>query len=79
MAGTSEGSRKAALTRKKNEGKNVFKKQGAKGGKHPKRGYFGTLKDEGRLEELKAVSIKGAQATNKIKETRKGEGIESGN
>lgn len=78
MAGTSEGAAKAAKTRKRNEGKNVFKKQGAKGGAHTKRGYFGTLKDQGRLDELKKVSLKGALATNQIKAKRKDQGTESG-
>lgn len=78
MAGTSEGAKRAAITRKKNEGKNVFKKQGAKGGKHPKRGHFGTLKDQGKLDELKQISSKGALETNKRKAAKKDQGTAGG-
>lgn len=70
MAGTSEGQKKGAITRKKKD-VNAFKKLGARGGLAKKRGYLGKLKDEGRVEELRAVSAKGAAATNLAKAERK--------
>lgn len=67
MAGNSESNKKAAATRKK-KNPNVFKEIGALGGAHPKRGYLGKLKDEGRLDELRTITKKGAEATNALKD-----------
>lgn len=59
MAGNSEGTRKGNLKKVEKHGTDYFKRIGAIGGSARKRGYFGRLKDEGRLDELKAITSKG--------------------
>lgn len=59
MAGNSEGTRKGNLKKVEKHGTDYFKRIGAIGGSARKRGYFGLLKDEGRLDELKAITSKG--------------------
>lgn len=57
--------RKAALTRKEREGENIHSRIGAIGGRHRKRGYFGTLKDQGKDRELKIIQRRGGQASKR--------------
>lgn len=70
MAGTSESTKKSAATRKKKD-KDAFKKMGAKGGAHTKRGYLGLLKDQGRTEELKKITQMGAKESHAAKAKRR--------
>lgn len=67
MAGNSEGTKKGNLTKRRLYGDDYFKGIGAIGGRARKRGHFGRLKDEGRLDELKKISRSGGK---KSKETR---------
>lgn len=64
MAGNSIGGKKGNLTRKEKYGDDYFKRIGAIGGRARKRGHFGKLKDEGKIDELKALTQKGAKASN---------------
>lgn len=68
MGQTSEGARKAAQTKKERYGTDVIKGWNSAGGKHRTRGYFGKLKDEGKLDELAEVSKKGGKAFAEDKE-----------
>lgn len=56
----SAAGRKAAATRKKNEGQNVFSKKTSRGGKKRTRGYFGYLKDTDP-QKLKELSTQAAE------------------
>lgn len=56
----SAANKKAAATRKKNEGLDVHSKQGSRGGKRHARGYFGYLKDT-NPEALTELSRKAAE------------------
>lgn len=58
----SAANKKAAATRKEREGDDVYSRIGSLGARHRTRGYFGKLKDEGKLDELKALSDKGVTA-----------------
>lgn len=52
----SAASKKSAETAKEKYGPDFHARNGAAGGSHRGRGYFGQLKDEGKTEELKALS-----------------------
>lgn len=60
--------KKSEKTKKEKYGPDFHKRAGAIGGRRRTRGYFGKLKDEGKLDELKNLS---AQGIAKSKETRK--------
>lgn len=59
MAGNSESVKRSEKTKKEKYGTDYHSRIGAIGGSARKRGYFGRLKDEGRLDELKAITTKG--------------------
>jgi len=61
MAGNSEGQKKGAITRKQKD-VDAFRKMGKLGNAANKGGYFRKLKNEGRIEELRAISQKGVAA-----------------
>lgn len=48
--------KKAQANRKEREGDDVHARIGAIGGKRRARGYFGNLKDQGKTDELAAIS-----------------------
>ena len=56
MAGNSLGTKKGKAKKVEQHGPDYFKRIGAIGGRARKRGYFGRLKDEGKLDELKSAS-----------------------
>jgi len=58
------GKKAAATNKEKNE--NYYNELGAAGGKHRSRGYFGKLKDEGRIEELRQLASKNSVGYFKI-------------
>lgn len=65
----SAAGKKAALTNKEKD-EHHYNKLGTVGGKRRTRGYFGKLKDEGRVEELKTLSGKNSVGYFKtLKET----------
>lgn len=66
MAGNREGARKALITRSKKHGADYYKRIGLAGGRLSTRGYFGKLKDEGRVEELKTLARKGVERSNEV-------------
>lgn len=72
MAGNSESVKKGNIKKLEKHGPDFFKRIGAIGGSKRKRGYFGRLKDEGRLDELKAITSKAAQKSNEIQGKGKG-------
>lgn len=57
----SKAMKKGALTTKEKHGSDFHKRTGIDGGRARSRGYFGTLKDQGKLDELKAISIEAAK------------------
>lgn len=69
----SAAGKKASQTRRANKkyGPDYDKRTGAIGGSHRTRGYFGKLKDEGREEELKALSEKGTAKSVAIRKAKK--------
>lgn len=78
MAGTSEGQRKGAATRKSKYGQDVFVKMGKT--KSPKKGgYFRTLKEQGNAEELLRIARKGAETTNNAKAEERAQRIKNRN
>lgn len=72
MAGNSESVKRSERTKKEKYGPDFHSRIGAAGGSKRKRGYFGRLKDEGRLDELKAITSKAAQKSNEVQGTGKG-------
>lgn len=52
----SAAGKKSAQTAKERHGTAKYKRNRAAAGSRSKRGYFGTLKDEGKIEELKEIS-----------------------
>jgi len=70
MAGNSLGTKKGNAKKVEQHGPDYFKRIGAIGGRARKRGYFGRLKDEGKLDELKALAKKGSEKGNAIKSER---------
>lgn len=66
MAGNSESVRKSNKTMKEKYGPDFHSRNGAVGGRARKRGYFGRLKDEGKLDELRQLSKQGAETSNKV-------------
>ena len=58
MAGNSESVKRSEKTKKEKYGTDYHARMGAIGGRARKRGYFGRLKDEGKLDELKALAKK---------------------
>lgn len=57
----SAANKKAAATRKEKYGANIHSRIGSMGARIGTRGYFGKLKDEGKIDELKALSQKGIE------------------
>jgi hypothetical protein len=55
----SAASKKGAITQKEKNGPDFHKRIGAVGGRVRKRGHFGTLKDEGKTDELQAIARRG--------------------
>lgn len=72
MAGSSEGTKKGNLKKVEKHGTDYFKRIGAIGGSKRKRGYFGRLKDEGRLDELKSLASQAGKKSNEIRGKGKG-------
>lgn len=70
MAGNSESVKRSEKTKKEKYGPDYHARIGATGGRARKRGYFGRLKDEGKLEELKALAKKGSEKGNATKSER---------
>lgn len=70
MTGSKIGAFKGADTKREKYGKNFFVKAGIKGGRRRGRGYFGMLKDEGRLDELKNLSRQGLEVLKKKKDAK---------
>lgn len=66
----SAANKKGAKTRKENHGADVHSRVGRMGASLGTRGYFGKLKDEGKLDELKALSQKGIETREKRKAKR---------
>lgn len=71
----SAASKKSAETAKEKYGSDFHARNGADGGKYRGRGYFGHLKDEGKTEELKALShqaheVKAAKAATTPKKRK---------
>lgn len=66
MAGNSVGASKGNVTKKEKYGPDYHARIGAVGGRARKRGYLGKLKDEGRIEELRALQKKGAENSNRV-------------
>lgn len=60
----SEAGKRSAKTRKENHGNDTHARAGSLGGRARTRGYFGKLKDEGKIDELRKVTRKGAETTN---------------
>ncbi len=60
----SEAGKRSAKTRKENHGNDTHARAGSLGGRARTRGYFGKLKDEGKIDELREVTRKGAETTN---------------
>lgn len=71
MAGNSESVKRSEKTKKEKYGTDYHSRIGAIGGSARKRGYFGRLKDEGRLDELKAITTKGG-LQKKTRKAKKG-------
>lgn len=61
----SAAAKKAAKTLKEKEGNDVHARFGTVGGRVRSRGYFGTLKDQGKTDEIKKLSQKAAEARKK--------------
>lgn len=57
----SAANKKGAQTRKELHGANIHSRIGRLGASLGTRGYFGKLKDEGKIDELKALSQKGVK------------------
>lgn len=73
MAGNSKSVKKSEQTKKDKYGEDFHAKAGASGGRVHSRGYFGKLKDEGRLGELRDLATKGVTKTNEIKAAKRNE------
>lgn len=56
--------KKTAETVRKKYGDDHYKKIRSKGGKMSTRGYFGKLKEDGNIEELREIQRRGAKTTN---------------
>lgn len=65
----SAAGKKSAATRRKRHG-NDHARAGAIGGSRRTRGYFGKLKDEGKEDELRAISKVAAEARKQAREHR---------
>jgi hypothetical protein len=73
MAGNSESVRKSEQTKKEKYGPDYHARIGASGGRKRTRGYFGTLKDQGKTDELKRLAKEGSQKSNKIQAAKRAE------
>lgn len=71
MAGNSKSVKKSNETMKGKYGPDFQSRNGAAGGKSSTRGYFGKLKDEGRTDELKALSLEAANRSAKRSDKQK--------
>jgi len=78
MAANSESVKRSEKTKKEKYGSDFHSRIGAIGGSKRKRGYFGRLKDEGRLDELKAITSKAAQKSNEVQGKGKGSRSQKG-
>lgn len=67
----SAAGKKANQTSKERYGDTIQSRHGTTGGRIRTRGYFGKLKAEGKTDELKVLSRKGAEKTNAIKAEKK--------
>lgn len=63
--------KKSEKTKKEKYGPDFHKRVGTVGGSRSKRGYFGTLKDQGKLDELKKLSHQGNEKSNAIQAERR--------
>lgn len=57
---------KGNATKKEKYGTDVHARNGTIGGRSRGRGYFGTLADQGKTDELKALAAKGAEKSNAV-------------
>lgn len=71
MPSNNETRKKAEQTKKEKYGENYHSRIGSIGGRKRKRGYFGTLKDEGRLDELKKISKEAIKKREGIRNRKK--------
>lgn len=69
----SEAGKRSAKTRKENHGNDTHARAGSLGGRARTRGYFGKLKDEGKIDELKTISSIGAKEANRVKKAKRAE------
>lgn len=63
--------KKGNQTKKEKHGEDYQARIGSVGGSRKKRGYFGRLKDLGRTEELRKISLKGNQKSNSIQSAKR--------
>lgn len=61
---------KANKTSKEKYGPDHHKRIGAIGGSHSTRGYFGSLKDQGKTEELKTIAKNAAAESAKTRSAK---------
>lgn len=73
MAGNSESVRKSEQTKKEKYGPDYHARIGASGGRKRTRGYFGTLKDQGKTAELKRLAKEGSKKSNQIQSAKRAE------
>lgn len=57
--------KKGEATKKEKYGNDFHSRIGATGGSRRKRGYFGTLKDQGKTAELAAISKEGGKKSHR--------------
>ena len=67
MAANSESVKRSEKTKKEKYGSDFHSRIGAIGGSKRKRGYFGRLKDEGRLDELKSLASQAGKKSNEVR------------
>lgn len=70
--------KKGAATSKERYGADYHSRIGADGGKRGASGYFRMLKEQGRNDELKAITQKGAEKTNSRSQEEKSQSAKKG-
>lgn len=68
--------KRAAATVKETQGEDFHSRNGTDGGRARKRGYFGTLKDNGQTEKLKELSHQAVESRKAKAELRKHNEVE---
>lgn len=67
----SAATKAAVKTTKERHGDDFYRRAGSLGDHSRNRGYFGKLKDEGRVKELKEITRKGSEKSNFIQKVRR--------